>query len=170
MSLYSHIAAKEDLVALMLNEVSGRGLVARASVRQLARGHAPRSPARPTRCSWTTHGRNGAFGTGTRVAGPNLCAGPSSRRQAVEGLGPRARRRLDRAAGSCTSGPWATRCTPSRCARTTSSRTRCEKADPEEFPLTSGVIQASKGQPADEVFETALAVALDGIATHFDLP
>ena len=44
------------------------------------------------------------------------------------------------------------------------------QADPEEFPLTSGVIQASKGQPADQVFETALAVVLDGIATHFDLP
>ncbi|HYI38654.1 MAG TPA: TetR/AcrR family transcriptional regulator, partial [Thermoleophilaceae bacterium] len=70
MSLYSHIASKEDLVALMLNEVSGRGLVReplsqdwRQAMSQIARAAYSVYLDHPWALS--------AFGTAPR-AGPNL--------------------------------------------------------------------------------------------------
>ena len=167
MSLYSHIAAKEDLVALMLNEVSGRGLVReplsddwREAMAQIARAAYSVYLDHPWALS--------AFGTAPR-AGPNLLRRAEQSAQAVEGLDlePADAWTALRIMHEWTMGHALHAIT---LREDDQLEDQMRRADPDEFPLTSGVIQAGRDQPADQVFETALAVVLEGIAAHFELP
>lgn len=164
MSLYTHIASKDDLVALMLNEVSGRLLVEeplpddwRAALTLIARRANAAYLAHP----WMLQ----AFGKGTRV-GPNMLRRAEQSAAAAAGLG------LDPAEAWIALSivhEW----TIGHALHVVTLREDDElegqlrTADPEEYPRMSGVFRAGRSQRPEEAFETALATVLDGIAQRF---
>jgi AcrR family transcriptional regulator len=164
MSLYSRIASKDDLVALMLHEMSGQMLVAepqpsdwRAALQAIARAAYDSYVAHP----WMIQ----AFGRGTRV-GPNMLRRAEQSAAAVAGLD------LDPADAWVALSivhEW----TMGHALHVVTLREDAElegqlrTADPGEFPRMSSVFGAGRQQAPEALFEAALEVVLDGIEQRF---
>jgi len=164
MSLYSHIASKNDLLALMLNEVSGRLLVPdplpddwRAALRAIARRAYDAYVAHP----WMVQ----AFGSGTRV-GPNMLRRAEQSAAAVASL------ELDPGDAWIALGivhEW----TLGHALHVVTLRedsaleTQMRSAEPEEFPRMSEVFGEGRLQSQERAFEVALETVLDGIERRF---
>jgi AcrR family transcriptional regulator len=160
MTLYSHIASKDDLLALMLNEVSGRLLVPeplpddwRDALREIARRAYDAYVAHP----WMVQ----AFGLGTRV-GPNMLRRAEQSAAAVTGLD------LDPADAWVALSivhEW----TLGHALHVVTLRedsaleTQMRSARPDEFPRMSKVFGEGRLQSKDQVFDAALETVLDGI-------
>lgn len=164
MSLYSHIASKDDLVALMLNEVSGELLVPgtlpadwRDALRRIARRARNAYIAHP----WMLH----AFGRGPRV-GPNMLRRAEQSASAVAGLG-------SDPADAWTALRIVHEWTMGHALHVITLREddqleqQLRGADPARFPRMSRVFPATRGQPHDTSFDDALEAVLDGIERRF---
>jgi AcrR family transcriptional regulator len=167
MSLYTHIASKDDLVALMLHEMSGELLVSeplpddwREALRQIAR----QAYAAYVQHPWALQ----AFGRGTRV-GPNML------------------RRAEQSAAAITSldlspaDAWIAlsivhEWTIGHALHVVTLREDAELegqlsgADPTEFPRMSRVFGVGREQSRDTIFDVALEAVLDGIERRFAIP
>lgn len=164
MSLYSHIAAKDDLLALMLDEMSGRLLVPepqpddwREALREIAR----RSYAVYVAHPWMVQ----ALGRGTRV-GPNIVRRGEQSAAAVAGL------ELDPADAWVALSivhEW----TLGHALHVVTLREdgqlerRLRDADPGDFPRMSRVFGDGRVRSQDTAFERALDAILDGIERRF---
>ena len=164
MSLYTHIASKDDLVALMLNEVSGRLLAPeplpsdwRAALTSIARRAFDAYVKHP----WMVQ----AFGRGTRT-GPNMLRRAEQSAAAVAGLD------LDPADAWIALSivhEW----TLGHALHVVTLRedlqleSQMRSADPTEFPRMSDVFSAGREQSQETAFEAALEVVLDGIEHRF---
>jgi len=164
MSLYTHVASKDDLVALMLNEVSGRLLVPeplpddwRDALRLIARYALDAYTAHP----WMVQ----AFTQGTRV-GPNMLRRAEQSASAVAGL------ELDPADAWIALSivhEW----TLGHALHVVTLREDAElegqlrDAEPAEFPRMSRVFGEGRAQTQETAFETALETVLDGIEARF---
>ena len=164
MSLYSHIASKDDLVALMLNEVSGELLVPaplptdwRSALAAIARRAHEAYLAHP----WMLT----AFGRGPRV-GPNQLRRAEQSATAVAGLD------LD-PADAWTALRIVHEWTIGNALHVVTLREdpqleqQLRAADPDAFPRMSRVFPSARGESHDAAFETALEVVLDGVERHF---
>lgn len=160
MSLYTHIASKDDLIALMLNEVSGELLVPeplsddwREALRLIARRAHDAYLAHP----WMLH----AFGRGPRV-GPNQLRRAEQSATAVAGLGldPADAWTALRIVHEWTMGN-AIHALTLREDRQLEQQLRA--ADPGAFPRMAEVFPAARGESHDTDFDVALEVVLDGI-------
>lgn len=164
MSLYTHIASKDDLVALMLNEVSGRLLVEEplpGDWREALRLIAGRAYAAYVTHPWMMQ----AFGKGTRV-GPNMLRRAEQSAAAAESL--------DLApADAWTALSIVHEWTIGHALHVVTLREDVElesqlhTADPAEFPHMSDVFKAGRRQRPDEAFDVALETILDGIERRF---
>jgi len=164
MALYTHIASKDDLVALMLHEMSGQLLVPeplpdewREALRLIAR----RAYAAYVQHPWALQ----AFGRGTRV-GPNMLRRAEQSAAAVASLDlPPA----DAWIALSIVHDW----TIGHALHVVTLREDAELerelggADPGEFPRMSKVFGVGREQSRDTVFETALEAVLDGIERRF---
>lgn len=164
MSLYTHIASKDDLIALMLNEVSGEMLVPaplpsgwRAALRAIAR----RSHAAYLAHTWMLS----AFGRGPRV-GPNQLRRAEQSAQAVAGLAidPDEAWTALRIVHEWTIGH-ALHVVTLR--EDDQLQVQLEAADPARFPQMSKVFPSGRGASADPSFDAALEVVLDGIQARY---
>lgn len=164
MSLYTHIASKDDLVALMLNEVSGELLVAeplpddwRAALAAIARRAHAVYVAHP----WMLQ----TFGRAARV-GPNLLRRAEQSAAAVAGLG------ADPADG-WTALTIVHEWTIGHALHTLTLREerqleeRLREADAAAFPRMTRLFPPGQRRPREETFERALDVVLDGIEQRF---
>jgi AcrR family transcriptional regulator len=164
MSLYTHIASKDDLVALMLNEVSAELLVPgelpadwRAALRAIARRAYDAYLAHPWMLS--------AFGRGPRV-GPNQLRRGEQSATAVAGLG------ID-PADAWTALRIVHEWTMGHALHVVTLREDAElerqlaQADPGAFPQMARVFPALRGERHDTSFDAALDVLLDGIERRF---
>lgn len=164
MSLYTHIASKDDLVALMLDEVSAELLVPeplpqdwRAALRAIARQALDAYLAHPWMLS--------AFGRRPPV-GPNHLRRGEQSAIAVAGLG------ID-PADAWTALRIVHEWTMGHALHVVTLRedTQLERqlagADPEAFPQMAKVFPALRGRPHDTSFDAALDVLLDGIEQRF---
>jgi len=164
MALYSHIASKDDLLALMLHEISGRLLVPeplpedwREALRQIARHAYDAYVAHP----WTLQ----AFGRGTRV-GPNMLRRAEQSATAVAGLDLTP---ADAWIALSVVHEW----TMGHALHVVTLREDAElagqlgSADPADFPRMSQVFGVGRRQSRDTVFEMALEAVLDGIERRF---
>lgn len=164
MSLYTHIASKDDLVALMLDAVSGELLVTgelpgdwRAALTAIARQSHAAYLAHP----WMLH----AYGRGPRV-GPNLLRRAEQSAAAVAGLGAAP---ADAWAALTIVHEW----TIGHALHTVTLREegqleeRLRAADPGSFPLMAEVFPAGHRRSREETFALALDVVLDGIERRF---
>lgn len=164
MSLYTHIASKDDLLALMLNEVSGRLLVPeplptdwREALRAIARRAYDAYVAHP----WMMQ----AFGRGTRV-GPNMLRRAEQSAVAVEAvdLDPG-----DAWVALSIVHEW----TLGHALHVVTLREDAELegqlrgADPAEFPRMTEVFGTGREQSRDTAFAEALETVLDGIEHRF---
>jgi AcrR family transcriptional regulator len=164
MSLYSHIASKDDLLALMLNEVSGRLLVPeplpqdwREALRAIARRAYDAYVGHP----WMMQ----AFGRGTRV-GPNMLrrAEQSAAAVAAVDLDPG-----DAWVALSIVHEW----TLGHALHVVTLREDAElegqlrSADSDEFPRMSKVFGTGREQSRDTAFAEALETVLDGIEHRF---
>ncbi len=167
MALYTHIASKDDLVALMLHEMSGELLVPeplpadwRAALRAIAR----RAYAAYVQHSWALQ----AFGRGTRV-GPNMLRRAEQSAAAVESL--------DLSPGDAWIAlsivhEW----TMGHALHVVTLREDAElagrlgDADPAEFPRMSKVFGSGREESRDTIFDVALEAVLDGIERRFVAP
>jgi AcrR family transcriptional regulator len=164
MSLYTHIASKDDLVALMLHEMSGELLVPeplpddwREALRQIAR----RAYAAYVQHPWALQ----AFGRGTRV-GPNMLrrAEQSAAAVATLDLSP-----ADAWIALSIVHEW----TIGHALHVVTLREDHELegqlsgADPAEFPRMSEVFGVGREQSRDTIFDIALEAVLDGIERRF---
>jgi AcrR family transcriptional regulator len=164
MTLYSHIASKDDLVALMLHEMSGQLLVPeplpgdwRAALRLIAR----RAHDSYVQHPWALQ----AFGRGTRV-GPNMLRRAEQSASAVSGLD------LSPAEAWIALSivhDW----TMGHALHVVTLREDTELegqlsgADPADFPRMSKVFGVGREQSRDTVFDIALEAVLDGIERRF---
>ena len=161
MSLYTHIASKEDLLDLMVNEVVAEALVPepppddwRAAVREIAVRSHDAFVAHP----WTLQ----AFSQRPRV-GPNTLRHAEQSSAAVAGLGldPRTAATLlavvdDYALGHAMRAIF----TPHEAKLRELVDERLSKVDPSDFPhLTAGELAL----PRDDSFELGLEALLDGL-------
>jgi AcrR family transcriptional regulator len=164
MSLYTHIAAKDDLVALMLHEMSGRLLVPeplpedwREALRLIARRAYDAYVAHP----WMMR----AFGQGTRV-GPNMLRRAEQSAAAVAGLDLEP---ADAWIALSIAHDW----TMGHALHVvtlhedTELEGQLRSADPGEFPRMSRVFGTGRRGASDTVFDVALEVVLDGIEQRF---
>jgi AcrR family transcriptional regulator len=167
MSLYTHIASKEDLVALMLHEMSGELLVPeplpddwREALRLIAR----RAYAAYVQHSWALQ----AFGRGTRV-GPNMLRRAEQSAAAVAGLD------LSPAHAWIALSivhEW----TIGHALHVVTLREDSELegqlsgADPGDFPRMSRVFGVGREESRDTIFDIALEAVLDGIERRFVKP
>jgi AcrR family transcriptional regulator len=164
MSLYTHIASKDDLVALMLHEMSGQLLVPeplpedwRAALRLIAR----RAYDAYVQHAWALQ----AFGRGTRV-GPNMLrrAEQSAAAVAALDLSP-----ADAWIALSIVHDW----TIGHALHVVTLREDAELegqlsgADPADFPRMSRVFGVGREESRDTVFDVALEAVLDGIERHF---
>jgi AcrR family transcriptional regulator len=167
MSLYSHIGSKDDLVALMLNEVSGQLLVPepqpedwREALRRIARRAFDAYLAHP----WMLH----ALGRGPRV-GPNHLRRAEQSAAAVAPLGLQARE-----AWTALSIVHEWTMGHALHVITLHEHDQLEDqlrgADPATYPELSRVFGASGRETADAAFEIALEAVLDGIERRFGGP
>jgi AcrR family transcriptional regulator len=161
MSLYTHIASKEDLLDLMVNEVVAEALVPeplpddwRAAVREIAVRSHDAFVAHP----WTLQ----AFSQRPRI-GPNTLRHAEQSSAAVAGLGldPRTAATLlavvdDYALGHAMRAIF----TPHEAKLRELVDERLSKVDPSDFPhLTAGEVAL----PRDHSFELGLEALLDGL-------
>jgi len=164
MSLYTHIASKDDLVALMLNEISAELIVPeplpsdwRAALRAIAEQAFAGYVAHPWMLS--------AFGRGPRV-GPNQLRRGEQSAAAVAGLG------ID-PADAWTALRIVHEWTMGHALHVVTLREDAElerqlsDADPGDFPQMAKVFPALRGRPHDTSFDAALDVLLDGIERRF---
>lgn len=164
MSLYTHIASKDDLIALMLNEVGGEMLVPgplpddwRAALRAIAR----RSHDAYLAHTWILS----AFGRGPRV-GPNQLRRAEQSAEAVAGLP------ID-PADAWTALRIVHEWTIGHALHVVTLReddqleAQLQEADPARFPQMSKVFPSGRGESADPSFDAALEVVLDGIEKRF---
>jgi AcrR family transcriptional regulator len=164
MALYSHIASKDDLVALMLHEMSGELLVPeplpddwREALRLIAR----RAYDAYVQHSWALQ----AFGRGTRV-GPNMLRRAEQSAAAVAGLGLAP---ADAWIALSIVHEW----TIGHALHVVTLDEDAELAgqlggaDPEEFPRMSEVFGTGREQARASTFEVALETVLDGIEQRF---
>lgn len=164
MSLYSHIASKDDLVALMLHEMSGQLLVPeplpgdwRAALRQIAH----QAYAAYVQHPWALQ----AFGKGTRV-GPNMLRRAEQSAAAVASLDLAP---ADAWIALSIVHEW----TIGHALHVVTLREDAELegqlsgADPAEFPRMSKVFGVGREQSRDTIFDVALEAVLDGIERRF---
>jgi len=164
MSLYTHIASKDDLVALMLDEVGAELLVPgelpadwRAALRAIAQQAFAGYLAHPWMLS--------AFGRGPRV-GPNHLRRAEQSATAVAGLG------ID-PADAWTALRIVHEWTMGHALHVVTLREDAELeqqlagADPGAFPQMAKVFPAMRGRAHDTSFDAALDVLLDGIERRF---
>ncbi|MDW5596206.1 TetR/AcrR family transcriptional regulator C-terminal domain-containing protein [Conexibacter stalactiti] len=164
MSLYTHIASKDDLVALMLNEVSGELLLQgplpddwRAALRAIARQSYAAYLAHP----WMLH----AYGRAPRV-GPNLLRRAEQSAAAVAGLGADP-------ADAWTALTLVHEWTMGHALHTVTLReegqleAQLRAAGPGSFPRMTQVFPAGHQRPRGDTFELALDTLLDGIEERF---
>jgi AcrR family transcriptional regulator len=164
MALYTHIASKDDLVALMLHEMSGELLVPeplpddwREALREIAR----RAYAAYVQHSWALQ----AFGRGTRV-GPNMLRRAE---QSAAAVAPLDLSPADAWTALSIVHDW----TIGHALHVVTLREDSElegrlgDADPAEFPRMSQVFGVGREQSRDTVFDTALEAVLDGIEQRF---
>jgi AcrR family transcriptional regulator len=167
MSLYTHIASKDDLVALMLNEVSAELLVPeplpkgwRDALGAIARQAFAAYLAHPWMLS--------AFGRSRRV-GPNHLRRAEQSATAVAGL------RVD-PADAWTALRIVHEWTMGHALHVITVREDSElerqlaAADPEAYPQMAAVFPAPRGEPHDTSFDAALEAVLDGIERRFVKP
>jgi AcrR family transcriptional regulator len=164
MSLYTHIASKDDLVALMLNEVSGRLLAPEPlpeDWREALTSIARRAFDAYVKHPWMVQ----AFGRGTRT-GPNMLRRAEQSAAAIAGLD------LDPADAWIALSivhEW----TLGHALHVVTLRedlqleSQMRNADPSEFPKMSGVFGAGRKQSQESAFNAALEVVLDGIEHRF---
>jgi AcrR family transcriptional regulator len=164
MSLYTHIASKDDLVALMLDAVSGELLVPealppqwRAALTAIARRSHDAYLAHP----WMLT----AFGRGPRV-GPNLLRRAEQSAAAVASL-------RAEPADAWTALTIVHEWTIGHALHTVTLREdgqlreRLDDADPASFPRMTRVFAAGHEQRRGDTFEVALEAILDGIERRF---
>jgi AcrR family transcriptional regulator len=164
MSLYTHIASKDDLLALMLNEFSGRLVVPeplpddwREALRRIAHRAYDAYVAHP----WTIQ----AFGRGTRV-GPNMLRRAEQSAAAVASL---ELQPSDAWTALSIVHEW----TMGHALHVVTLREdaelegRLRDADPGDFPRMSHVFGEGRAQSRDTVFDVALEVVLDGIEQRY---
>lgn len=160
MSLYTHVASKDDLVAMMLNEVGGELLVPgplpddwREALRAIARRAHAAYLAHP----WML----AAFGRRPRV-GPNHLRRAEQSAAAVAGLplDPDDAWTALRIVHEWTIGH-AVHVVTLREDDQLEAQLRA--ADPDEFPQMARVFPTGRGRAHDADFERALEVVLDGI-------
>jgi AcrR family transcriptional regulator len=164
MSLYTHIASKDDLVALMLNEVGAELLVPeplptdwRGALKAIAEQAFAGYLAHPWMLS--------AFGRGPRV-GPNQLRRGEQSAAAVAGLG------ID-PADAWTALRIVHEWTMGHALHVVTLREDAElerqlsQADAGDFPQMAKVFPALRGRPHDTSFDAALDVLLDGIERRF---
>jgi AcrR family transcriptional regulator len=167
MSLYTHIASKDDLVALMLHEMSGQLLVPEplpGDWREALRAIARRAYAAYVQHAWALQ----AFGRGTRV-GPNMLRRAEQSAAAVASLhlAP-----ADAWIALSIVHDW----TIGHALHVVTLREDIELegqlsgADPADFPRMSQVFGVGREQSRDTVFDTALEAVLDGIEQRFARP
>jgi len=167
MSLYTHIASKDDLVALMLHEMSGQLLVPeplptdwREALRQIAR----QAYAAYVQHPWALQ----AFGRGTRV-GPNMLRRAEQSAAAVASLDLSP---ADAWIALSIVHEW----TIGHALHVVTLREDAELegqlsgADPTEFPRMSQVFGVGREQSRDTIFGVALEAVLDGIERRFVSP
>jgi AcrR family transcriptional regulator len=167
MSLYTHIASKDDLVALMLHEMSGELLVPepqsedwREALRQIAR----QAYAAYVQHPWALQ----AFGRGTRV-GPNMLRRAEQSAVAVASLDLSP---ADAWIALSIVHEW----TIGHALHVVTLREDAELegqlsgADPAEFPRMSKVFGIGREQSRDAIFDVALEAVLDGIERRFISP
>lgn len=161
MSLYTHIASKDDLLALMFNEMSGQLLVPeplpgdwREALKMIARAAHDAYVAHP----WMLH----AFGRRPRV-GPNQLRRGEQSAAAVAGLGvaPGAAWTAVSIVHEWTMGH-ALHVVTLR--EDTDLGKELRGADPAEFPRMAGALAASRSPVA--AFDIALEAVLDGVETR----
>lgn len=164
MSLYTHIASKDDLVALMLHEMSGQLLVPEplpADWREALRAIARSAYAAYVQHPWALQ----AFGRGTRV-GPNMLRRAEQSAAAVAALDLTP---ADAWIALSIVHDW----TIGHALHVVTLREDAELegqlsgADPAEFPRMSQVFGVGREQSRDTVFDTALEAVLDGIEQRF---
>jgi AcrR family transcriptional regulator len=164
MALYTHIASKDDLVALMLHEMSGELLVPEPlpdDWREALRAIARRAYAAYVQHSWALQ----AFGRGTRV-GPNMLRRAEQSAAAVASLDLSP---ADAWTALSIVHDW----TIGHALHVVTLREdselegRLSDADPAEFPRMSQVFGVGREQSRDTVFDTALEAVLDGIEQRF---
>jgi AcrR family transcriptional regulator len=164
MSLYTHIASKDDLVALMLHEMSGQLIVPeplpddwREALRQIAR-HAY---AAYVQHPWALQ----AFGKGTRV-GPNMLRRAEQSAAAVASLDLSP---ADAWIALSIVHEW----TIGHALHVVTLREDVElegqlsSADPTEFPRMAKVFGVGREASRDTIFDVALEAVLDGIERRF---
>ena len=164
MSLYTHIASKDDLVALMLDAVSGELLVEeplpddwRAALSAIAR----RSHAVYVAHPWMLQ----TFGRAARV-GPNLLRRAEQSAAAVASLGAEP-------ADAWTALTIVHEWTMGHALHTLTLRAdrqleeRLQEADAASFPRMAQVFPPGQRREREETFERALAAVLDGIEQRF---
>lgn len=167
MSLYTHVASRDDLVALMLNEVSGELLVGEPLPRDWRT--AMRLIAERTRDAYMAHPwMLRVFVTGARV-GPNQLRRAEQSASAVAGLGidPTDSWTALRVVHEWTMG-YALHVITLREDEQLEAQLR--QADPAEYPRMSQIFPTGRGKEHDVAFDVALDVVLDGIAHHFLSP
>lgn len=167
MSLYSHIASKEDLLALMLHEMAGRMLVSeplpddwREGLRRIARRAHEVYVAHP----WMMQ----AVGQGTRV-GPNMLRRAEQSAAAVAAL---ELEPADAWVALSIIHEWSL----GHALHVVTLREDAELegqmrgADPDEFPRMSRVFGPGRAESQGSAFEIALEAILDGIELRFGRP
>ncbi|HEX2070493.1 MAG TPA: TetR/AcrR family transcriptional regulator C-terminal domain-containing protein [Thermoleophilaceae bacterium] len=164
MSLYTHIASKQDLIALMLDHVSGSLLVPeplptdwREALRAIARRAHEAYMAHP----WMLR----VFGQGIRV-GPNQLRRAEQSATAVAGLGisPEDAWTALRIVHEWTIGHAVHVIV---LQEDDQLEAQLRSADPVEFPQMSEILPSARGQAHDTSFDAAIEVVLDGIERQF---
>lgn len=164
MSLYTHIASKDDLVALMLHEMSGQLLVPEPlpdDWRDALRAIARQAYAAYVQHPWALQ----AFGKGTRV-GPNMLRRAEQSAAAVASLDLSP---ADAWIALSIVHEW----TIGHALHVVTLREDHELegqlsgADPAEFPRMSKVFGVGREQSRDTIFDVALEAVLDGIERRF---
>ena len=164
MALYTHIASKDDLVALMLHEMSGELLVPEplpGDWREALRAIARRAYAAYVKHPWALQ----AFGRGTRV-GPNMLRRAEQSAAAVASLDLSP---ADAWIALSILHEW----TIGHALHVVTLREDRELegqlsgADPAEFPRMSKVFGVGREQSRDTTFDVGLEAVLDGIEARF---
>jgi hypothetical protein len=165
MSLYTHIASKDDLIALMFDAVSGELLVPEplpGDWREALRAIARRAHDAYLTHSWMLH----AFGRGPRV-GPNQLRRAEQSAQALAGLDldPHDAWTALRIVHEWTMGHALHVITLREDERLEADLGA--RADPARYPAMAKVFPSARGASAAPVFDDALEVVLDGIERRF---
>jgi AcrR family transcriptional regulator len=167
MTLYTHIASKDDLVALMLNQMSGELLVPqplpgdwRAALRLIAR----RAYDAYVKHAWALQ----AFGRGTRV-GPNMLRRAEQSAAAIAGLdlSPADAWIALSIVHEWTIGHALHVVTLNEDQELTG---RLGGADSGEFPRMAEVFGVGREQAREVAFDAALETVLDGIEHRYVAP